>query len=249
VPEKIKISVVEYLNSKPFVYGLYKSGFAANTNVDIQLDIPSVCAAKLLEGKVDIGLVPVALLPRLKEYHILTNHCIGASGKVNSVLLLSQVPLAEIESVLLDFHSNTSVALTRILAEKFWKIAPVWENATEGFIEDIKGKTAGVVIGDRALEIKNKYRYQYDLAEEWMKFTGLPFVFACWVANRKLPLEFIEVFTKAIEYGMIHKQEVIRELQGSGKYSFDVEEYLTEHIRFDLDEEKRKGMELFLSYL
>ncbi|MBK8584164.1 MAG: hypothetical protein IPN88_01490 [Bacteroidetes bacterium] len=92
----LKISVVSYLNSKPFIYGFNKTNF--NSKAAIELDIPSVCADKLLTGKVDIGLVPVAILPKLKDYFIISDYCIGANGPVDSVLLLSNVPLNEIKS-------------------------------------------------------------------------------------------------------------------------------------------------------
>ena len=91
--DKVKISVVSYLNSKPFIMGLLKSNLA--DRIDLQLDIPAVCAQKLLEGKVDLGLIPVAVLPLLKEKYIISNYCIGAAGKVASVMLYSDVPLKQ----------------------------------------------------------------------------------------------------------------------------------------------------------
>ena len=124
---KIKLSVVSYLNSKPFIFGLEKPWM--KEHIELELDIPSVCAMKLLTGKVDVGLVPIAILPELKEYHLLTDYCIGANGDVNSVLLVSQVPLESISRVLLDYQSRTSVLLTRVLAKRFWKINPEWEAA------------------------------------------------------------------------------------------------------------------------
>ena len=247
--DKIKISVVEYLNATPFVYGLLNSGCLNTDDVQIDLDIPSVCAKKLVDRTVDIGLVPVAIIPKLKEHYILTDYCIGADGKVNSVLLLSNVPMENIKTILLDFHSRTSVALTRILAAKLWNISPEWKNAEEGFIASIHNETAGVVIGDRALAIKDNYRYCYDLSEEWRTLTDLPFVFACWVANKKLSEDFTLAFSKAIEFGMKNKQKVIDEIVKSGKYTFDVDEYLNHYIQFNLDEDKKKGLSLFLDYL
>src|ERR1039458_6553628 len=104
--DKIKISVVSYLNSKPFIYGLQHSTFL--NEIDLQLDIPSVCAQKLIDGQVDIGLIPVAALPQLKDPYIITDYCIGAEGKVASVMLYSNVPLHEITAILLDYQSKTS---------------------------------------------------------------------------------------------------------------------------------------------
>jgi len=118
----IKVSCVRYLNSQPFIYGL-KNNPVIN-EIDLSLDIPSVCAEKLLNGNVDIGLVPIAVIPELKESHIISDYCIGADGKVETVLLLSDVPLEKIETVLLDYQSRTSVLLVKMLAGKFWKISP-----------------------------------------------------------------------------------------------------------------------------
>src|ERR1043165_5988838 len=109
----IRVSAVNYLNSKPFIFGLQNSDII--NEIDLQLDIPSVCADKLEENKVDIGLVPVAILPELEEHHIISDYCIGADGEVSSVLLLSDVPLDEIKSIHLDYQSRTSVMLAQVL--------------------------------------------------------------------------------------------------------------------------------------
>lgn len=242
--EVIKISSVSYLNSAPFVFGLKK-------NLDpglfkLELDIPSVCADKLLNGKVDIGLVPVAIIPQMKEHHIVSNYCIGAEGKVRSVMLYSNVPLPEIEIVLLDHQSRTSVLLAQVLARKFWKIAPIWKNAQAGFETAINGKTAGVVIGDRTFAMENKFPFVYDLSEEWQKFTGLPFVFACWVSNSIIPVNFLRVFNEALAYGLERKTEVVKQLVQLPAPPAVIEQYLNNYISYDLDEEKKKGMTRFL---
>jgi chorismate dehydratase len=93
----IKISCVRYLNSQPFVYGLKNNSII--NDIELSLDTPSDCAEKLLNGTVDIGLIPVAVIPALKESHIISDYCIGADGKVETVLLLSDVPLNEIKNV------------------------------------------------------------------------------------------------------------------------------------------------------
>ena len=243
---KIKISAVSYLNSKPFIYGLENS--EVMQEIDLQLDVPSVCAAKLIENKVDIGLVPVAVLPELEEYHIISDYCIGADGAVSSVLLLSDVPLNEIKNILLDNQSRTSVELVQVLANKFWKIQPVWHDAEENYETLIKGTTAGVVIGDRTFSLKNKFKYVYDLAAEWKKFTSLPFVFACWVSNKKLPGDFIERFNNALKNGLSSKDEVIKEYRKEKNIDFDVKDYLENKLSYTLDERKRKALALFLQY-
>ena len=247
MPEKIKISVVSYLNSKPFIYGLQRSRLLKE--IDLQLDIPSACAQKLVEGKVDIGLVPVAVLPKLKNQYIISDYCIGAEGKVASVMLYSNVPLSEITSILLDYQSNTSVALVRILADNFWKISPQWVSAPANYENDIKGSIAGVIIGDRTFGLESKYAYSFDLAEEWQKFTQLPFVFACWVANKKLPDRFLSEFNLALKSGLDNRSALIAELNEYKNYDIDLDTYLNQNIKYEYDNAKKQALELFLGYL
>jgi len=244
---KYKISVVSYLNSKPFINGLQQSDLIEN--IDLQLDIPSVCAGKLMDGKVDIGLVPVAILPLMKEKYIISDYCIGAVGKVASVNLYSEVPLSEIKTILLDYQSRTSVTLVKILAKEFWKIKPNWVAARASFENDILGSTAAVIIGDRTFGLENKYKFCYDLAEEWQNFTGLPFVFACWVTNKQLPDEFISEFNSALKNGLDNRIALIKELEKSKTYATDVGVYLFQNIDYHYDIVKKQGLELFLKYL
>ena len=244
--DPIRISAVSYLNSIPFVYGIRKKMDPGTYRLD--LDIPSVCAEKLLNGKVDIGLVPVAVLPLMKEYHIISDHCIGADGKVRSVMLYSHVPLTEIKSILLDEQSRTSVMLTRILAKKFWMIGPQWIAGKEGHEKEIKNDMGGVVIGDRTFVLENKFPFAYDLAEEWKKFTGLPFVFACWVSNRELPAGFKRSFNEALSFGLHDKLKAVKTMQDLPASMTVIMDYLENYISYPFDEHKRKALELFLQH-
>jgi chorismate dehydratase len=238
----IRISAVSYLNTKPFLHGLK---LAALQGVKITVDIPSVCATKLLSGEADLGLVPVAIIPLLKEAHVLPGYCIGADGPVESVKLYSHVPLEEITEVLCDYQSRTSVLLARVLAKELWKISPGWIEGKTGYENEISGTTAGVIIGDRTFTLNGKFPYEYDLAGEWKKLTGLPFVFAAWVSNTKLPEEFGGEFSNAMELGLTHIDEVIsaerQEFPG-----FDVENYLRSALKFRLDARATAGLKLFL---
>lgn len=243
---KIKISCVSYLNSKPFIYGLENSGI--KNEIELQLDIPSVCAEKLEDDQVDVGLVPVAIIPELEEHYIISDYCIGADGEVGSVLLLSDVPLNEIKTILLDNQSRTSVMLVQVLAEKFWNIKPKWAEATDNYETQISGTTAGVVIGDRTFALKNNFKYVYDLSGEWKKFTQLPFVFACWVANKKIPDDFIQHFNQTLAFGLDKMPEVIHENEKQFQ-SFDIKDYFENKISFSFDEKKKKSLQLFLQYV
>jgi len=241
---KIKISAITYLNTKPFLYGLQRSVIL--DSVELSQDVPSVCADKLKSGAVDIGIIPVAEIASVQGANIVTDYCIACSGKVRTVVLVSMVPIDQIESILLDYQSRTSVQLIRILARDYWNISPHWLNSGINYIqEDIKGTTAGVIIGDRVFEAETKFPYVYDLGEAWKSHTGLDFVFACWVANRPIDRDFVLKFEEALEDGIAHIPEVITEyLQQYPDYPF--EEYFKENIFYHLDDSKRKGMELFL---
>ena len=245
---KIKISAVSYQNTIPFLYGIEKSDFI-DRNTCVSLDIPSECANKLLNNEADIGLVPVAVLNNLIDYEIISDYCIGSEGAVKSVLLLSDVPLQEIEKVYLDYQSRSSVNLMLVLAREFWKINPFFKHAKPGFEEKIGKKHAGVVIGDRSFLLKNKFKYVYDLAEEWTKYTGFPFVFACWVANKKMDKNFISEFNNALKFGLEHIDDAIKNHSNHIISDLALADYLKNDISFQLDENKRKGLKLFLDYI
>ena len=241
--EKIKISLVSYLNARPFAYGILQSGI--NKNIFLSLDPPGICADKLINGIADIGLVPVAVIPEIKGNTIISDYCISSTGKVNSVLLLSDVPLDKITKIILDQESRTSVLLARILAKKIWKIDPVWEVENIDGLNKAKGTIAAVVIGDRALALRSKYEYIYDLSEEWNKMTGLPFVFACWVANKPIDKKFLALFNEALKYGVEH---IVDLLEKEGLSEND-KNYLMNSIQYKLNGQKKAGIKLFLSLI
>jgi len=245
ISNRIKISVVSYINSLPFIYGLENSEII--NNIDLQKDIPSDCAKKMIDKKVDIGLIPVAALPKIEQYEVISDFCIGAENKVDSVFLFSNVDLKFIDTILLDYQSNTSNNLIKILAKIFWDISPKWKNTSSEYISKIKNNTAGVVIGDRAFNLKNKYKFVYDLSQEWHKFTKLPFVFALWVSNKSLATEFIDEFNFALNFGLnnIDKLNNVSPVLSDKEFNT----YLTKSIKYKLDDEKRKAIKLYLKFL
>ena len=241
---KIRISAVSYLNTRPFVYGLKHSDLI--NRIDLSLDIPALCASKLTSGLADIGLIPVAAIADVPNAQIISNYCIASSGKVRTVALLSNVPLPEVMNIVLDYQSRTSVQLVKILARNYWKINPVWENGRPGYIEsDIDRTTAIVVIGDRVFEAEKKFAYCYDLGEVWKEYTGFDFVFACWIANKPIDIEFISEFSRALADGVLHMEEVIAECEKTYP-DYQLNEYFYRNICFAFDDSKRMGLELFL---
>ncbi len=244
----MKITAVSYLNTLPFLYGI--KNYKSLTGYTFEQKIPSACATQLIENKTDIALIPVAAIPFVNSPNIISDYCLGAVGKVHTVLLLSDLPLNKINTIYLDYQSRTSVNLVKVLARKYWNINPEWIDAKVGFEEKISGDRAGVVIGDRAFGLRKKYKYVYDLSEEWHKMTNLPFVFAVWVANKEIDTNFLEHFNNALKFGLENISKSIEEFEGTKSNSeIDLHSYLTKNIDFNLDAKKKESIKLFLNYL
>ena len=201
--EILKISAISYLNTVPFVFGLEQSGFLKDFSMEF--DVPSSCASKLIYNQTDIGIVPVATIPFIPNSEIITDFCIGAIGPVKTVILVGNQPLEEISTVYLDPESRTSVQLVRILDREYWKTRFTFLPLQEGMITtELKAGEAAVLIGDKTFGLEKKFRFVYDLSAVWFDFTGLPFVFAVWVANKEIREPLKHQFSRALEYGINH---------------------------------------------
>ena len=239
---KIKVGAVSYLNTKPLLFGIKQSQQLLQC-IKLFEDYPANIAEMLVKNEIDVGLVPVATITALKEWHIVSDFCIGAEGEVASVCLFSEVPVDEIKTVLLDYESKTSVLLCKLLFKNFWEKEVAFINAKENFENSIEKFTAAVMIGDKALKQRRKSKYIYDLAAMWKSFTGLPFVFAAWIANKNLPEDFIALFNKANAAGLLHIDDVIK---ANDFENYDLKTYFSKNISYTLDEKKKEGMNLFL---
>ncbi len=241
--KKTRISAVDFLNTLPFRYGLEHSDFIAS-NANISSDIPSVCAAKLKHGEVDIGLVPIAVLPELNNYEIISDYCLGAKKQIDSVFLFGQKPVSDMSEIFLDYRSRTSVNLVRILANELWHINPKWTHAERGYEGKIENNTGGVIIGDKALELSNHFPYRYDLAEAWHTLTGKEFVFAAWASNKKLPGFFKKEFNVSLHHGINHIDDALK--TSGNKYNhLPAEMYLKHRLDYHWNESKEQAMLLF----
>ena len=241
--QKVKVGAVSYLNTKPLLYGFEKG--VMKQEIELMIDHPGNIATSLLNGSIDIGLVPVAILPQMKNYFIVSDYGITADGAVASVCLFSEVPLEQIEIVLLDYQSRTSVELVQYLFKNYWKREVIFRNADADFLHHIKGTAAAVVIGDRAFEQRTISPFIFDLGEAWKLHTGLPFVFAAWVSNKPVEPQFITAFNSANQYGLQHLEEVV----AANPYSsFNLYCYYTQYIQYELSDAKLQGMELFLKW-
>ena len=242
--EMINIVAISYLNTLPFIYGI-QNNKDLMSQINLRLEYPSKCADLIKSGEVDLGLIPIIELIDMPYSEIIGNYCIGAEGKVQTVMLYSNCSLNEISSIALDYQSRTSVILVKILAKNFWEIDVEFFDANEDYIEGISNNNAGLVIGDRTFNLKDTFLYQYDLAEEWFKYTNLPFVFACWVANKPLSEEFKLQFNNALKYGLDNKSTVVE--QNTKNTNIDLYRYLCEYISWDFDLQKQAALKKFFS--
>ncbi len=241
---KIRVGAVSYLNTKPLIYG-FEHGMMKE-NVDLKIDFPSRIASMLLQNEIDVGLVPVAIIPQMEEHFIISDYCISCDGEVASVCLFSEAPLHKIRKILLDYQSRTSVELLKIIINEYWKLTVELEQAEGNYQSNISGTTAALIIGDRALQQRKISTYIYDLGLQWKKFTALPFVFATWISNKKLDDDFVRNFNDVNKYGLEKIEVVAKENETE---IFDIRDYYSRYISFKMSEEKKKALSFFITKL
>lgn len=237
--EKIRISAVAYTNTKPFIYGLAHSPIIRK--IDLNLDIPADCGRKLIDGTVDIGLIPVAAIPMVPQANMVADYCIGSDGAVNSVFIFSNEPIYSIRTLRLDPQSTTSNKLAKVLLRFYWN------KDVEFFTNEKISADAIVLIGDRTFDAKKNYKYAYDLGAEWKNFTGLPFMYAAWVANKKIDEDFKKELNSALQFGLDNRDKVLKELPQN--VNFNIQEYLMESLQFEVTPDRLKALNLFLNYV
>ena len=214
----------------------------------LMIEFPANCAKLLMEGKAQVGLVPVGGLSELSGFNIISDYCIGAIGKVNSVSLYSKVPLEEIHQIHLDNESLTSVKLVKVLANQYWKIHPKWISIHSTTGMHSFDYESVVLIGDKTFGQEKKFTYVYDLAEQWMSYTHLPFVFAAWVAQEGVSKTQIEELNNALKWGVERIEEAVEYYPIKVEKAFAIE-YLKKYINYPLDDLKKDGLKLFIEKL
>ena len=237
----IHVTALSYLNTIPFVYGLKQRSIAKQ--ITLNLATPVKAAHQLQNNLCDLALVPVAAIPVLPRYKIIGSHCIGAVSAVASVLMCSQTPVERIREIALDPESRTSVLLAQLLLRDYWRVSPHYVPMPASFPNHAPESV--LLIGDRALLYGGQYMYIYDLAEHWIRWTGKPFVFAVWVANKDVPDGFSALFDEALAYGVTHIEEAIASEAEDRFPKAMAKEYLTHNLSFSLDKEKLTGLQLF----
>ncbi|MBV9181557.1 MAG: menaquinone biosynthesis protein [Acidobacteria bacterium] len=250
---RLRLSAISYLNTVPLMWD-FERGPARDT-FEIVYTVPSQCAQELAQGHADIGIIPAAAYATVSGLEILPGVAIAAKGPVRSILLVSDKPIDQIDRVALDSSSLSSVALARILFEKRWGGGRKFESCAPDLEAMLARHDAALLIGDRAIAL-DRSRYQtWDLAEEWVHFTGKPFVFAFWAvreqALKDTTLDLAAVFQESRDHGLApeNRRWISRVwAQKLGLTEAAIESYLTRNIHYIFDRECRQGLELFYRY-
>lgn len=241
---KLRIGAVNYLNTKPLIYDLERLAPSA----EVVLDLPSRLADNLGRGRLDVALIPSIEFFADPTYSLVSNACIACRGPVLSVKLFSRGPIQSIRSLALDEGSRTSVALARILLAERFDIQPQLERLPlDAGVNDAEAD-AVLLIGDRAMHSPGgRFEVVWDLGDEWCRFTGLPFVFAMWVARAAADLDGIDrALCEARDAGLAHLDEIAAcEAAPLGLTRPQCVAYLRDNLYFYLGPREQQGLELF----
>jgi len=245
----VRVSAVKYINTYPFILGIRESEVLSK--IDLDVCHPSECASKLLSGQTDIGLMPVAVLSLMDESHIIGDYCIGTRGEVKTVLVVGNTPPEESKRIWLDYRSRSSNSLCQVIAQKFWKRSFEFVKAPEDFdITTLRDGESSVIIGDRCFQYAHEFKYRIDLGKEWNKHTGMPFVFAAWIASKKQDDKFTSLFNETLRYGVENKDRAVSLLTPDLHVTVEeVKDYYRYNIDFILDAPKKEAISLFLKYI
>jgi chorismate dehydratase len=240
----VRLGAVSYLNTAPLVYGLE----SRRDLFDLRFDVPAQCAALLHAGEVDLGLIPAIEYVR-GDYAIVPGVAIGSDGPIASVAIFSRVPIAAVRTLALDTSSRTSVALTRVLCARHWRISPTFVPVEPDLSSMLASADAALVIGDPALEIDPVTAgvRKIDLGTEWRTLTGLPFVYAMWCGRAgAVRREHVEALNAARDRGVASEEEIARAYgQGDAARETRAREYLRDNLKYSLGPREIAGLERF----
>ncbi len=250
---RLRISAISYLNTAPLMWDFEHGD--AGLDFDISYTLPSSCARSLAEGTADIGIIPAAAYAEIPGLLILPEVAIASRRAVRSILLVSKVPLENVRTVALDTSSLTSVALTKVLFAKWLGGGRTFTSMPPEIDKMLAEHDAGLLIGDPALKIDRTRYHALDLAEEWIRHTGKPFVFAFWAIRKEAltesALDLPAVFQNSRDHGL--EPSSLNQIAGEWAPRLDIGEadvksYLTENIHYKLDAGCLEGLQLFYQY-
>jgi chorismate dehydratase len=252
---RLRISAISYLNTAPLMWD-FEHG-EGGRDFDISYTLPSDCARSLQAGTGDIGIIPAAAYAQIPGLSILPEVAIASRQPVRSILLVSRVPVEKIRTVALDTSSMTSVALTKVLFEKWMGGGRTFTPMAPDIDKMLAAYDAGLLIGDPALQIDRSRYFTLDLAEEWIRYTGKPFVFAFWavrddaIQDANPSLDLTAVFQQSRDHGLEPASLDHISVEWAPKLGIspsDVRSYLTENIYYHLDAACLEGLQLFYHY-
>jgi chorismate dehydratase len=247
-----RISAISYLNTAPLMWD-FEHGAAA-ASFDISYTVPSRCASQLKEGTADIGIIPAAAYATIPGLTVLPGVAIASRREVRSILLVSRVPRRQIRTVALDNSSLTSVALVKVLFARHWGGNPGFVSRAPDIDQMLEDNDAALLIGDPALKVDRSRYHTYDLAEEWIRFTGRPFVFAFWAVRQAALTEFSRsldwaaTFQESRDHGLEpgSLDRIAREWSTRlDLMESDIRRYLTLNIHYSLDPDCVEGLQQF----
>jgi chorismate dehydratase len=240
----LRLGAVSYLNTKPLVYGLH----AHTDRFDVRFDVPAKCAELLHEGRVDLGLIPAIEYLR-GRYAIVPDISIASDGDVATVAIFTRKPIDTVKTLALDLSSRTSVALTRVLCAKHWRIAPKFTPAEPDLDSMLLRADAALVIGDPAFDI-DPFKHglaKIDLGAEWKALTGLPFVYAMWVGRPGAATpEQCRALQQARDAGVANLPTIARQVaRGNARLEQRVLSYLRDNLQYGLGPAEQAGLRRF----
>ena len=253
----LRISAISFLNTAPLMWDFEHGGTATrlSEHFEIGYTVPSRCAEELKTGLADIGIIPAAAYTSIPGLVVIPDIAIASKNAVRSILLISKVPLEKIRSVATDDSSRTSAALVEIFLRKFVGTNPGFRRQRAVLQEMLQWHDAALLIGDPALQANTEGYYVYDLAEQWRRWTGRPFVFAFWavrkasIAGLDSSVDINRIFQRSRENGLKNLDAIEGEWSGRlGLPAGVVHDYLTHNIDYFLDTENLEGLQLFYRY-
>lgn len=265
---KLRISVVEYLNTAPLVRGFTHGPLAGK--YDLSFTVPSQCAEALRSGAADVAIIPAIEYQRIPDLVVLPDIAIASRNRVRSLIILSKKPIERVRSIALDKSSRSTQALTRILADAYWKIFPEFIEAEPNLRAMLEISDAAMIIGDPALRIslaiekksalgpdgrgvfqaatlgitEAEIFHVYDVVGEWSRFTSLPAVMAVWAGTREVVTpDVVADFVTSRDNGLLSIGDISAEAaQELGLPQKELESYLRHNIDFHLGEDNRRGL-------
>jgi chorismate dehydratase len=241
---RIRVGAVSYLNARPLTLCLADLA----PHADVMVDLPSRLADDLAAGRLDVALVPSIEFFRNPGYVIVSDACVACDGPVRSIKLYGRVPVERVRTLALDEGSRTSAAMTRVLLKERFGLEPELEQLPIGASLEHAAADAVMLIGDRAmLPVQGPFEFVWDLGEQWSRWTGLPFVFAMWIARPNVDLDRMDqVLAAARDEGVRRWEDIARrEAPLLGIPEEECRSYLRDNLRFRLGEREREGLETF----